>query len=161
MIRGFGVDCEKEWRLFVTMLANRFYRKCWNTLQTTRDRNKSDKWSNSPFLKNKIQNNDTTIWLKVKDFSTCTQVIWGHKLRSPSWIIGPRVLLKHSRQWNRTKCIYVTIGDLCELFRAGTTPVTSGRRGRNGKWEYEGTVHAHVYTRCYVKKNLLSFFTRI
>jgi hypothetical protein len=33
-------------------------------------------------------------------------------------IIGPRrVLLKHRRQWDRTKCICVTIGDLCELFR--------------------------------------------
>lgn len=124
-------------------------------LRTTR--NKSDKWLNSPFW-NKIQNSETTIWLKVKDFSMCTWVIWERKPRSPSWIIGPRVLLKHCRQWNRTKCIYVTIGDLCELFRPGTTPVTSGRRESNGKWEYErnGTC-ACTYTRCYVKRNLSSF----
>lgn len=87
-----------------------------------------------------------------------TRVIRGCKLRSPSWIIGPRrVLLKHRRQRNRTKCIYVTIGDLCELFRAGTTPVTSGRRGSNGKWEHGRTasVYTCACTGCSIKTELV------
>lgn len=120
--------------------------------QTTRDRNKSDKRSDSPFwIKCKTAWNDYSLFcvIEVKDFlvRVCTRIIRECKLRSPSWIIGPRrVLLKHRRQWNRTKCICVTIGDLCELFRAGTTPVTSGRCESNRKWEYGGT-GATVYMR--------------
>lgn len=95
----------------------------------------------------------------------CTRIIRECKLRSPSWIIGPRrVLLKHRRQWNRTKCICVTIGDLCELFRAGTTPVTSGRCGSNRKWGYEGTgacVYMRIYRVLRKKKELLFLYLLI
>lgn len=109
-------------------------------------------------LPNKIQNSETTIWLKVKDFTTRTRVIWERKPRSPSWIIGPPVLLKHCRQWNRTKCIYVTSVIYASYFALGLRPL---HQVDVRATENESTrEHARAHTRCYVKKESIipSFF---